>query len=196
MSYRDVSLHGWTKKLSQGYGIYLGAVAACALLLSPLAASAAGSVTQIGFVKILAQATGAVSDLSGSDADFLDWASSNGINVDDPSAVVTKNDAARTIAQLLKLNPKKYNGNIIRNLQREGIEIPEEITRESLVDLLGGRLGPRLPDTVKSNSPVRRGQTGGRPPGLSKSPKWRDTPTDELPGAQGIANAQNRGNKR
>lgn len=195
MNLRVVSLHGWTKKLSQGYGIFLGAVAGAALLFSPSTSQA--QVTQLGFIKVLAQATGAITDLgSSSDADFLQWAEDNGIGVDDPNAVVTKNDAAQTIAHLLKLNPKKFGGNVIRQLQREGIEIPEEITRESLVDLLGGRVGVQLPDRVPTNSPVKRGQTGQVPPGLLKSPKWQGTPVDELPGAQGIANAQNRGNKR
>lgn len=193
MKHQDVFFHGWSL-FSQGRRVTLGALAACALLLSPLVSEAA-ALTQLGFVKALASYTGATADIGESDADFIQWADDIGVEIDDPNAEIKPQKAAEVIVILKNLNPKKYGGDFVRHLQREGISIPDVITRENVPDIFSGI---PLPDLVPSPSPVRGGRPGGKiPPGFlnPRNPHF-GTPIDQLPGAQGIANAQNRGNRR
>jgi hypothetical protein len=181
---------------------------AAVCILLPASTQAAQKITQLEFVQWLVQVTGdssSFSDASGETA-FIDWAKSKGINPRggwQPSAVLTKDALAESLVQLFNLNPKRFGGNLEKNLLREGIILPDAslITRLDLmgvVDDFGFQSRTDILVAQNTGSPVKRGRAnGGIPPGFlnPKNPHF-GLPEDQLPGAQGIENARSRGNKR
>lgn len=194
---RKQSVHGWIFRI----GVLCVAVAC---LLIPVTVNAANTITQGEFLGWLASATGDSKDLSPSatTADLVAWAQTRGLNPNGgwaPDAVLTKEVLAQTLVQLFSLNPKKYNGDFEKNLLREGIVLPaaKDLTRQNLAEVMDqfGMKGKL--DTLAYNSPSPGGRTAGKIPGGFLNPKnpWYGTPTDQLPGAGGIANAATRGNR-
>ena len=104
----------------------VGAVC-CLGSLAPVDATA-GTVSQLKFLQTLAQLTGDADQFSSSSkpADYLQWARSKNLTVSwSPTDVLTSDQVAVTLVQLYGLNPRKYGGDVYKNLEREGIVIPK-----------------------------------------------------------------------
>lgn len=203
----DVLSLGRMRNFSHGWIARLGAICVGATFLF-LASheSKAQSLTQLQFVHVLIQISGSADQLpaNASTADYIQWAESQGVSPKGgwrPDAVLNGDVVAETLVQLLKLNPKKFGGDFKKNLLREGIVVPDgdELSRGQVLAMLDSfEAQPRLIDAKMTVSPVKGGRPAGKiPPGFlnPKNPHY-GTPVDELPGAQGISNAQDRGNKR
>ena len=211
MKYVDVSFQG-RKTNTQGWMIRLGVFfVGIACLLSPVTAQAGTAITQGEFLMWLAAATGEADDMvAPSPNDLVLWAQSKGLNPNggwNPSAVLTTDVLAQTLVQLFGLNPKKYGGDFIKNLLREGIVLPEtaDLTRELLVDVVDqfGMQG-KLKSVSKSRGSGVNGDNGHPgnlvPPGFRnpRNPHYGQiTPDDDpRPGHVGLGPRNEGGNSR
>lgn len=196
-----IYLQGCITKLHQGWGkkamvALLGAAIAIAAL-SPATAKAeirAGAITQLEFLKWMSQVTGDKSQFNANStvADYVNWAKSKGMNPSSgwqPNATLQRELLAQVLVQLFNLNPKKYGGDFIRILAREGIELPNEseISRRGLVNLINeysfleplrqhhGHSPFKHPNNGKGNGgqepPGRSGDSNGRPGGFHQNDK-------------------------
>lgn len=143
-------LQGCIDKLKQGWGkkalvALLGAVIGFAAL-SPATAQAnskPNGITQLEFLKWMSQVIGDKDQFNANSTatDYVNWAKVKGMNPSSgwqPNATLQREALAQILVQLFNLNPKKYGGDFIRILAREGIELPNEseISRRGLVDLV------------------------------------------------------------
>jgi hypothetical protein len=143
-------LQGCMDKRTQGWGkkalvALLGALLGLAVL-SPATAKAAvngGGITQLEFLKWMSQVTGDKDQFNANSSaqDYVNWAKVKGMNPSSgwqPNATLQRDMLAQILVQLFNLNPKKYGGDFVRILAREGIELPNEneISRRGLVSLI------------------------------------------------------------
>ncbi len=161
------------KKMCHGLAnkIYVCALSA-ALLLAALAPAQAESsaLTQLQYLQWVAQLSGASGQFShnASGSDYIHWAQSQGLNPSggwQPSDTLSKDQMAQLLVQQLGLKEKKFGGDNVRTLLREGIDlsgIGDKVTKDQLVGLLdqfpvivrlpgAGKGGPLRPSTpIKS----------------------------------------------
>ena len=126
--------------------VKIGAFALSAALylvaLGPSTARAdSAPVSQLQYLQWLVQLSGdsALFSADSTEADYQQWARSKNMNPTggwQTGATLTRNTLAQTLVQLYDLNPHKFGGDYIRILQRSGIDVPETITRQSLVTLI------------------------------------------------------------
>jgi hypothetical protein len=134
----------------------------CGLLtLIPFSLQAKG-VTQLAFLQKLVQLSGDSGQFgAGASAqDFIQWAQAKGMNPPggwNPGANLSKAEVAQLLVQLLNLNPKKGGGDYIRILQREGIELEEEITPQTIAVIFDGPRIPRVGSPTKPNNGIGNG---------------------------------------
>ena len=174
-------LCGWEGSLFQSGVTRMGSLALCAAfclaLLTPLSASAHSRnddsrnrpTTELKYLQTLVQICGN-SDKFGPDstpADYVRWARNNGLNPNGgwkPNNPLTAQLVAQTLVQLIDLNPRKFNGNYFKILEREGIIIPRggKITNAWLARVFSDE---ELRDTVfkhcHDNSPTKPPGHGG-----------------------------------
>lgn len=120
---------GWTVRV----GVLAIGAAFCLSVLSPASATA-GSVSQLKFLQTLAQLTGDAGQFSASStaADYSQWAKNKGMTQDwNPKAKLSSDVVALSLVQLFGLNPRKYGGDLYRNLEREGIVLERGATVSS-----------------------------------------------------------------
>jgi hypothetical protein len=121
-------------------------------------------MSQGEFLGWLASITGEAGDLTDNptDSELVTWAMGKGLNPNGgwkPNKVLTKYVLAQTLVQLFNLNPKKYNGNFVKNLLREGIVLPDDadLDREDLIEVLDqfGMQGKMNAVCKKDMSPIK-----------------------------------------
>jgi hypothetical protein len=106
--------------------------------------TAAHAITQLEFIQWMVQLSGDNSMFSaGSTADdYMTWARAKGMNPTGgwaPAAALTPDQLAQALVQLYGLNPRKFNGDYFRILEREGIYVDRnsgEVTRSALAALV------------------------------------------------------------
>lgn len=190
MNQIDVISHGRTPKTHGSKISFFIALLGAICLLNPFTTQAAGAaMTQLEFIQWVASVTGDSGQFgpSASSGDFIQWARNKGMNPDggwQADAVMTTDALAQVMVQLFDLNPKKFGGDMKKNLLREGIVLPESptVTRLSLmafVDQLG--MTSRIP-TISSNP-----HTPGNPPSGFANPNNPHTVFN--PGSHGIGQA-------
>ena len=113
----------------QGWAVRVGVLAVGAVcyfsFLSPTTASA-GSVNQLKYLQTLAHLTGDGGQFSAAStaSDYVQWARNKGMNLDwNAKGKLSSDVVALSLVQLFGLNPRKYGGDLYRNLEREGIVI-------------------------------------------------------------------------
>ena len=128
----------------QGWAVRVGVLtvgaAICFSTLVPTTASA-GSVNQLKFLQTLAQLTGDGGQFSASStgADYVQWARNKGMVQDwNTKGKLSSDVVALSLVQLFGLNPRKYGGDLYRNLEREGIvlERSSSVSSEALAALV------------------------------------------------------------
>jgi hypothetical protein len=127
---------GWTVRV----GVLAIGAAFCFSILTPASATA-GSVSQLKFLQTLAQLTGDGGQFSAGStgSDYSQWAKNKGMNQDwNPKAKLSSDVVALSLVQLFGLNPRKYGGDLYRNLEREGIVIERSssVSSETLAALV------------------------------------------------------------
>ncbi len=167
-------LHGCIAKLTQGWGkkalvALLGALIGIAAL-SPATAKAAvngGSMTHLEFLKWMVQLVGDKGQFNANSTatDYVNWAKVKGMNPNtgwQPNATLQRDTLAQVLVQLFNLNPKKYGGDFVRILAREGIELPDEneISRRGLVSLVSEFSFSNPLSQVKGPSPFKHPNNG------------------------------------
>lgn len=125
-------------------GFALAAVASATL---PAQAGSGTPLTQIEYIRLIAQVNGASAQFSASStvADYVQWARDNGMNPArgwQPGAALTSDVLAQTLGQFLQLNSTKGGADMIRELQAAGVAVPTGavVTRAdfaSMVDSYG-----------------------------------------------------------
>lgn len=205
MKHVELSSHV-RKGMFAGWLVRIGVVcAAAAFLLSPLSTQASTMITQGEFLGWLASATGEAADLPSNPTmnDLVQWAMDKGLNPTDgwqPAAKLTKDVLAQTLVQLFNLNPKKYGGDFVKNLLREGIVLPDEETldRAGLVNVLDQfDMQSKLPKLSKNPFTPIKGNNGKfgdpLPPGFlnPRNPHYGqiipgDPDNDPRPGKVGL----------
>jgi hypothetical protein len=127
-------------------GLALGA-GVCAFLLAALPATAgAGTpMTQLEYIRWVAQLSGASAQFTAKSgvSDYVQWARDNGMNPSggwNVSAALTREVLAQTLAQLYGISATKGNTDWVRLLQREGIEISGApiVSRSDLAGVIDG----------------------------------------------------------
>ena len=175
------STQGCARNLRHGLIRKLGVIAAGAsFLLSPLcptnAMAESSSVTHLQFIQWVVQLSGENSQFSVSSTpgDYIQWARSKGLN---PSggwqlgATLTKNQLAQTLVQLLNLNPSKFNGDYVRILTREGIDLSAVVVDVTRVQLVGVLDDPNFQTPLAVNPSPVHGNRGIDPqPTLGNEP--------------------------
>src|SRR4051794_4233271 len=160
-------VQGCIDKLCQGWGkkvtvVALGAAASFGAM-SPERASASlngGALTQLEFLQWMVQVSGDNSQFTANSKaeDYVNWAKTKGMNPGtgwQPNAKLQRDILAQALVQLYNLNPKKYGGDFVRILAREGIVLPNEteITRRGLIELLEEAANDVIFDAHKGPSP-------------------------------------------
>lgn len=144
--------------------------------------SSAHAISQLEFIQWMVQLSGDNTMFSaGSSAeDYMTWARAKGMNPTggwSPSAALTPDQLAQALVQLYGLNPRKFNGDYFRILEREGIYIDRntgEVSRAALASLVD-EFGFQSRLFIASNSSTSKGlgwlvrQPGGNP-GLDGAP--------------------------
>jgi hypothetical protein len=126
---------GWAARI----GVLAVGAAVCISTLSPTTASA-GSVSQLKFLQTLAQLTGDGGQFSASSSgsDYVQWAKNKGMVQDwNAKGKLSSDVVALSLVQLFGLNPRRYGGDLYRNLEREGIiiERTSSVSSEALAAL-------------------------------------------------------------
>jgi hypothetical protein len=143
-------LQGCIGKLNQGWGkkalVALLGVLMSVAAMSPSSARAAastGAISQLEFLQWMVQLVGDKNQFSANSKaeDYVNWAKVKGMTPASgwqPGAKLSREALAQVLVQLFNLNPKKYGGDYVRILAREGIELPSEaeISRKGLVGLV------------------------------------------------------------
>ncbi|MDB6035185.1 MAG: hypothetical protein JWM16_5523, partial [Verrucomicrobiales bacterium] len=100
-------------------------------------------ITQLEFLKWMTQVVGDKNQFNANSTaqDYVNWAKVKGMNPSggwQPSATLKRDTLAQVLVQLFNLNPKKYGGDFVRILAREGIDLPndKEVSRRGLVSLI------------------------------------------------------------
>jgi hypothetical protein len=138
----DRLIHGWGKKALVAL---LGAIIGLAAM-SPATAKADSKnsgITQLEFLKWMTQVVGDKNQFNANSTaqDYVNWAKVKGMNPSSgwqPDATLKRDTLAQVLVQLFNLNPKKYGGDFVRILAREGIDLPndKEVSRRGLVSLI------------------------------------------------------------
>jgi hypothetical protein len=190
--------HGWGKKAL----VALLGLSISVAVMSPSAAQAAasgGTLTQLEFLQWMVQLVGDKHEFNANSKadDYVNWAKVKGMTPNSgwqPGAKLERQVVAQLLVQLLKLNPKKFGGDFERILQREGIEVPAELTRKGLVELVSqNSISVPMNELRKSPSPFKRpnnGKGNGEQPPPPKNPNGN--PHDNKPGHNGGHNQGNR----
>ena len=155
----------------QGWAVRLGVLAVgaafCFSVLSPTTASA-GSVSQLKYLQTLAQLTGDSGQFSASStgSDYVQWAKNKGMAQDwNTKGKLSSDVVALSLVQLFGLNPRKYGGDLYRNLEREGIVIERSssVSSEALAALVDNPVVSLRTFQLASasTSQVKRGNGGG-----------------------------------
>lgn len=172
MNHIDVISHGRTHK-TQGWKLsFWVALLGATCLLNPLFTQAGGSgMTQLEFIQWVASVTGESGQFGpGSSAgDFIQWARDKGMNPEggwQAESVMTTDALAQVMVQLFGLNPKKFGGDLKKNLLREGIVLPDSAT-VSRVDLMSfvDQLGFQSRAVTLANSDPSPSSAGNPPSG-------------------------------
>lgn len=200
-------LQGCLGKLYHGWGrrITIAAVGASVSfgVMSPERASASingGALTQLEFLQWMVQVTGDSDQFNANSkaSDYINWAKTKGMNPGtgwQPNAKLQRDMLAQALVQLYNLNPKKYGGDFVRILEREGIRLPNEneISRRGLLELLDEAEDRFEMDKHKHHpSPHKRpnnGKGNGDQPPPPKNPNG--DPHDGQPGHNGGHNRNN-----
>ena len=155
----------------QGWAVRLGVLAVgaafCFFVLNPSPASA-GSVSQLKYLQTLAQLTGDGGQFSASStgSDYAQWARNKGMAQDwNPKGKLSSDVVALSLVQLFGLNPRKYGGDLYRNLEREGIVIERSstVSSEALAALVDNPVVTlkTFQLAAVSTSPTKPGTGGG-----------------------------------
>ena len=123
-----------------GWAVRVGVLAIGVAICFSTTTASAGSVNQLKFLQTLAQLTGDGGQFSAgsSAADYVQWARNKGLNQDwNAKAKLSSDVVALSLVQLFGLNPRKYGGDLYRNLEREGIVLPKSssLSSEDLASL-------------------------------------------------------------
>jgi hypothetical protein len=159
------SVPGWAAR----FGVIAVGTACCVAVLNPSAASAAGSsVTQLKYLQTLSQLSGESGQFSASStaADYIQWARSKNMNLNwNAKAKLTSDVLAESLVLLYGLNPRKYGGDYVKILEREGIIIERgaTISNESLAALVDNPVVAQktLQVAGDATSPVKPGDGNG-----------------------------------
>jgi hypothetical protein len=151
------SMKGWAVKLG------IAATGAACLILSSTTASA-GSVTQLKYLQTLVQLTGDSGQFNADSkpADYIQWAKNRNMNLNwNAKGKLSSDVMAQSLVHLFGLNPRKYGGDYVRILAREGIDVPAgDISSESLASLVDNpNVAVKLAQA--STSPVKPGNGNG-----------------------------------
>jgi hypothetical protein len=130
----------WAGKQVRGWAFRFGVFATGAVCCLSTA-SAAGSVTHLKYLQTLVQLCGESAQFTASSkaADYIQWAKNKNISVNwNANATLSSSDVAQSLVQLYGLNPRKYGGDYVRILEREGIiiEPSSTISNEALAALV------------------------------------------------------------
>ncbi len=142
----NVCLHGWRKSINYGWtkpiglAVVFGALS-FALCTVNTASAAQPSVTQLEYLQWLVQAVGDSSQFTASSTadDYIAWANLKGMKPADgwsADAELSKQAMAQTLCQLFGINVRKQGAGYVAPLAREGITLPGQINRTTLVSLL------------------------------------------------------------
>jgi hypothetical protein len=189
------SLKGLVLKMSTAA---VGAVC-CLAPLAPMDA-AAGNVTQLKYLQILAQLTGDADQFTASSkpADYIQWARSKNLTVTWwPTDTLTSDQVAVSLVQLYGLNPRKYGGDVYKILEREGITVPQvgAMTGEQLSAIIDSSAFANRTGALAAvgQSPVKPGNGVGFGLGwyLHRGIVPPAVPPGPPPGAKGRGNGHN-----
>jgi hypothetical protein len=152
------TVHGKVQKFCHGWAKHIGiGMLGAATLLAPLGVTTAkagdNAISQVQYLQWLATVSGAGLAKTASAADYVSWAKSLGINPNGGWKTgsgdhVNRDLLALTLVEALNLTPSKNNGDNLRTLQREGIDlsgVKGDLDKSALVDLTDDfSLGARL----------------------------------------------------
>lgn len=170
--------------------------------------SSAHAITQLEFIQWMVQLSGDNTMFSaGSKAeDYVTWARAKGMNPTGgwaPAAALTPDQLAQALVQLYGLNPRKFNGDYFRILEREGIYVDRntaEVTRSALASLVD-EFGFQSRLFVVSNHSTSRGlgwlvrQPGGNPGRDGAPPPGFQNPRNPNFGGQNPRNGNVNGSR-
>lgn len=179
-------VHGNVRRICHGMAVKIGALAlGAALLHSPLGTASANasssSISQVQYVAWLAQVSGAGLPANASASTLFAWAQSVGVTPEGgwksgDGDHVNRDKLAQTLVQILNLTPSKNNGDNIRTLLREGIDLNDvkgDVTKDDLVALIDDSgIGARLALSSESKG----GPTTVKPPTQDKPPTTQPPP--------------------
>ncbi|MFM1767956.1 MAG: hypothetical protein RJA22_485 [Verrucomicrobiota bacterium] len=144
--------------------------------------TSAHAISQLEFIQWMVQLSGDNSMFSaGSTADdYVTWARAKGMNPTGgwtPTSALTPDQLAQALVQLYGLNPRKFNGDYFRILEREGIYIDRnavEVSRSALASLVD-EFGFQSRLFLASNASTSKGlgwlvQQPGNNPGRDGAP--------------------------
>ena len=134
-------VQGWLGRLG---GLALGGVVFLAAFGPiPAKADASRALTQLEYIRWLAQLSDSTSQFSvnSTAADYVQWARDSGMNPNggwEPTALLTRAVLAQTLAQFYGLKAVKGETDFARLLEREGIIMPTEqvVTRAGFVSVV------------------------------------------------------------
>jgi hypothetical protein len=181
------SQHEWVKSLFKGCALF---ACTASLILAGQVQAAPRAVSQGEFLRWMAQLTGDAGSFNANStsADYVQWARSKGMNPSggwQADAAISADTLAQSLVQLYNLNPRRYGGDSIRILEREGIIIDRSatVTRgvlSSLVDEFGFQNRTAM---IARSSKTRKcdddddGAPGGGGGGKSKSKSKSQPPS-------------------
>lgn len=188
-SVKQCSVNGFgsvSKGVRKKLGVIAVATGLAVAAFAPVSAQAE-TITQLECLQWLAQVTG-----ESGQADYVQWAKGKGINPAggiQANAVLTREALAQIVGQLLGLNGSKRGASDwAQRLQREGIELPSELDRASIVSMIGS-MNDRLGTIAATDPSPRRKGNAGRgngedppPPGWNKNPRNPHFGVPEEPG--------------
>ena len=144
----------------------VAAGALCSMALLGPINTEAKPVTQLTFLRTLAQLSGDAGkfNVKSKSSDYVTWAIGRGVDPTGgwkPGSVLTSQVLAQSLVQLFELNPRNYGGDPFRILEREGILIDR--TRKVESDKLASLLDN--PSVTEKGREVAEGNTSPhRPP--------------------------------
>jgi hypothetical protein len=158
------SPQGWAGKQVRGWAFRFGVFATGAVCCLSTASAASGSATHLKYLQTLVQLCGESAQFGGSSkaADYIQWAKNKNISVNwSANATLTSSEVAQSLVQLYGLNPRKYGGDYVRILEREGIVIEPSsaMSNEALISLVDN------PQVVAKTFQVTNGSTSLVKPG-------------------------------
>jgi hypothetical protein len=162
------SPQGWAGKQVRGWAFRFGVFATGAVCCLSTASAASSSVTHLKYLQTLVQLCGESAQFTASSkaADYIQWAKNKNISVNwNAKATLSSSDVAQSLVQLYGLNPRKYGGDYVRILEREGIVIEPSaaVSNETLASLVDNPqvIAKSFQVAASSTTPVKPGNGNG-----------------------------------